>query len=574
VPTLIALIGLLGAGGAHAAEFDLEIEGVDDELRAAVLDRLTLADYTDRDVAPATIRFRFDAAEAEIREALEPFGYYDVDVDADLSTDDAGTVHATLSIDRGEPVRVRTLSVVVPGPAGQVPEVAQVVAKFDPAVGERLDHGEYEKSRDAIGTALRSVGYLDAELVRHRVEVRIDDASANVSVEWDAGERYRFGAVRFPDVQFPAEFLAGYVPWKTGAEYSSQQVLELQQRLSATGYFETVAVQPDLDARANGEVPVDILLTQNERNAYTAGVYYSTDFGAGVRLGYERRWLNDRGHTLETSLEYSQRLEEYGVTYRIPRPGPEQREFSFGASYTDEESDSVRSRSLRVAAAESRQRWKGFARTLSLQYLRGDYEVGGERGQSTVLFAEGVLSRRRVDRIMQPRNGYSIEIGLRAAPEGLISDTSLLQTWVDGGYLFGIGKNDRLIARAGLGAMAVDDFDQLPPDLRFFAGGDRSVRGFDYQAIGEVNESGGVVGGQYLVTSSLEYEHYFEPKWGAAAFVDAGDAFTNDFNANVAVGIGARWRSPVGTVRLDFAKPVVTDFDDGWRIHLTIGPEP
>jgi translocation and assembly module TamA len=145
---------------------------------------------------------------------------------------------------------------------------------------------------------------------------------------------------------------------------------------------------------------------------------------------------------------------------------------------------------------------------------------------------------------------------------------------VDGGYLFGIGKNDRLIARAELGAMAVDDFDQLPPDLRFFAGGDRSVRGFDYQAIGEVNESGGVVGGQYLVTSSLEYEHYFEPKWGAAAFVDAGDAFTNDFNANVAVGIGARWRSPVGTVRLDFAKPVVTDFDDGWRIHLTIGPEP
>src|SRR5690606_17764014 len=107
-------------------------------------------------------------------------------------------------------------------------------------------------------------------------------------------------------------------------------------------------------------------------------------------------------------------------------------------------------------------------------------------------------------------------------------------------------RQSRLILRAALGAMVVDDFDALPPELRFFAGGDRSVRGFDYQEIGEVNETGGVIGGKYLTVASAEYEYYFLQNWGAAVFVDAGDAYSSSFEANVGAGIGLRWRSPVG----------------------------
>ena len=85
---------------------------------------------------------------------------------------------------------------------------------------------------------------------------------------------------------------------------------------------------------------------------------------------------------------------------------------------------------------------------------------------------------------------------------------------------------------AGIGAMAVDDFDALPPELRFFAGGDRSIRGFDYQQIGETNATGGVIGGEYLLVGSAEYEHFFLEKWGAAVFVDAGDAFKSNLNGS------------------------------------------
>jgi translocation and assembly module TamA len=121
--------------------------------------------------------------------------------------------------------------------------------------------------------------------------------------------------------------------------------------------------------------------------------------------------------------------------------------------------------------------------------------------------------------------------------------------------------------------MVVDDFDALPPELRFFAGGDRSIRGFDYQQIGETNAQGDVIGGEYLAAASVEYEHYFWGNWGAAAFVDAGDAFKSHFDANVGAGLGVRWKSPIGLLRLDVARPVVSDFDHSWRIHLVIGPD-
>jgi translocation and assembly module TamA len=123
--------------------------------------------------------------------------------------------------------------------------------------------------------------------------------------------------------------------------------------------------------------------------------------------------------------------------------------------------------------------------------------------------------------------------------------------------------------------MAVDDFNQLPPELRFFAGGDRSIRGFDYQELGTLNDAGLVIGGDHLAVASVEFERYFLQNWGAAIFVDGGDAFrSGEFDLNLGAGVGVRWRSPVGVVRVDIAKPVSSYVGNtGIRFHVTIGPD-
>jgi translocation and assembly module TamA len=164
---------------------------------------------------------------------------------------------------------------------------------------------------------------------------------------------------------------------------------------------------------------------------------------------------------------------------------------------------------------------------------------------------------------------------VRFASDALLSDTDIAQTWGRLTWLIPQGEKARIKLRGEVGAMTVGNFDALPPDLRFFAGGDRSIRGFDYHEIGEVNANGIVIGGKYLTVASAEYEFYFRDAWGAAVFVDAGDAFSDSLSLNVGAGVGLRWRSPVGPIRIDVGFPVQSTLpaQDSWRLHIQLGPD-
>lgn len=468
---------------------------------------------------------------------------------------------------------VRDVHVDVKGPASGLPGVREALRAFEPKRGERLRDAVYENSKAAVDAELRAAGFFDARTVESRVAVRPNDNTAEIDVVWESGERYRLGRVDFSQNQFGEDFLRGYVPWQPGAPYSAEQVLRLQQRLVNADYFSMVVVQPQIDQADDPTVPVEVTLTPDERTLYTAGLYLSTDTGAGGHAGIERRWLNRRGHKIQGDVEYSQRQQEVMIDYRIPRPGPFHRDYTFGAAYLDEETDTSRARMTALAAAEARERWHGFNRTLGVQFLDSDFDIADERIRSRLIFGEIALSRRISDDELLPRNGYTTTLNLRVSPGRWLSDTDLVQVGAQGKWIHSIDDRNRWLLRGELGALRAGNFRKLPPRLRFFAGGDRSIRGFDYESIGERNASGGVVGGEFLAVASTEYEHFFLPDWGVALFLDGGDAFSSDFDLHVGAGAGVRWRSPIGSVRLDFAKAVEGEGAGGWRIHIVIGPD-
>ncbi|MDY0064737.1 MAG: autotransporter assembly complex family protein [Steroidobacteraceae bacterium] len=569
----LALGALLRPECSYADRVQVRIEGLDGEMLESARGNLELRQYEDREVSGAQVRRLFARAEEQIQAALEPFGYYEASVRGRLERPEDSAYLAVFEVTPGEAVIVRESRVGVSDAAAELETIEQAITEFEPRVGERLDHGAYERSKQRIATALANEGFLDAKPTRRRVEVVKSARSAEIDLFYEAGERHRFGRTTYSDSQFPHEFMQRFTPWKEGEYYSVDKLLELQQALVDADYFSSVAVTPNLEQRDEQVVPVDVLLVPAKRTVYTAQVYVSTDSGPGARVGFERRWINKRGHKAGAEVEYSSRLQDISAFYRIPRPGPRSRTFNFGVGYRDEETDTSRSRMARAAATEVTARWKGFTRTLGLQYLNGDFEVADERRSTSLLYADALLTRRKADDLYFPMSGYSLLYGLRFAPESPFSDTTFVQARAEGKWLRQIGRNGRFIARLSLGAMAVDDFDSLPPELRFFAGGDRSIRGFDYQEIGETNAQGGVIGGEYLAVGGVEYEHYFLENWGLAAFVDAGDAFKSSFETNAGAGLGLRWKSPVGLLRLDVARPVVTDFDSSWRIHLVIGPD-
>src|SRR5690606_2460729 len=131
----------------------------------------------------------------------------------------------------------------------------------------------------------------------------------------------------------------------------------------------------------------------------------------------------------------------------------------------------------------------------------------------------------------------------------------------------------RIISRADAGFTEADELIELPSSVRFFAGGDNSVRGYAYESLGPTNDDGDVVGGRHLLTGSIEYDHLFLPSWSAAIFIDGGNAFdtVDTFEALYGYGVGIRWRSPIGPIRLDVAGP--SDQRDAFRIHVSMGPD-
>jgi translocation and assembly module TamA len=580
LPLLIALP--FAAVPARAAGVDVEVDGLEEEMRDAVRASLELDQYGKRDITQAQLRSAYQEADEQIRMALEAFGYYDTEVKKELTGDAAGGWKAKFTVTPGKAAVVREARVEVHGAGKEQRRVAEAVASFQPKVGGRLDHATYEASKSVIDTGLRGSGYLDAKITKRRVEVRPEEESANIDLQWESGERYKFGPVRFTgDSPFSENFLKQFVPWREDAYFSSEQVLNLQQRLVDADYFELVSVAPALDEKKDGTVPIDVLVNRDERTVYSGEVFYSTDFGGGVRVGAQRRWLNRKGHKAAVQAEHSQRLQEAAVRYQIPRPSREDRSYDFGVAYRDETTEVSRSRNFQLAATRSEKRWHGFTRTIGMKYLVGDFLIGQEGeeelefGSSKLLFAEGTLSRRRLNDRLEPRKGYVLDFGLRVASDAVVSDTDIAQTWSRITWLVPQGDKARLKLRGELGAMSVGDFNALPPDLRFFAGGDRSVRGFDYHEIGETNAAGTIIGGRYLTVASAEYEYYFKEEWGAAVFVDAGDAYTDGFSVNVGAGFGVRWKSPLGPIRVDIGFPVQTDLplENGWRLHVQLGPD-
>jgi translocation and assembly module TamA len=581
-PGLITLFLLLFPVWAHAG-VQLSVDGVDDTLKAAVVAGVELSQYANRDVSEAQARRLYARAAEQVRSSLQPYGYYDATIDGDLQQ--AGKDwRVTLHVKPGEPVKVTQVEVSLAKEALDIPAVRRAERAIERLKDQPLNDGSYDAARDALSSSLTAHGFLDARLTTHRVEVNRGARNAAIKLVWDIGQRYRYGEVLFDGSQFREGFLKRYVPFKPGDYFDQDQLLQLQQALNGADYFSVVNVQPDIDAKNDGKINVKVELAPAKRTIYTGGPFVGTDTGAGVRGGMERRWINARGHKWKNEIVLAQRLKTLSTTYTIPMPGTNQRSFNFGANYRDANTDTSKSRTLELVGNETRL-WYGWTRTIGLHALSGTFTVGQkggentntlgiEHGRSTLFYPEVSLSRKQADNPTFVRRGWSIDISARSTVGTLLSDTRFSDLTVDAKWIRAFTKRDRLILRGSAGFTWTNDFSALPPQLRFFAGGDRSVRGYGFQSIGPQNAFGRVIGGKNLLVASTEVEHYFTKNWGMAAFVDAGNAFNGvDYRPRVGAGLGVRWLSPVGMIRVDLGTPIHDKNNHGVELHLVIGPD-
>jgi translocation and assembly module TamA len=211
----------------------------------------------------------------------------------------------------------------------------------------------------------------------------------------------------------------------------------------------------------------------------------------------------------------------------------------------------------------------------SLRYQNDDYTVAADSGVSNLTQPTASWTWSTADNRLYATRGLGGTLELRGAVKGLASSASFYRALLTAKAIFPLGPRFRGITRAEAGWLGTDQFRDLPPSIRFFAGGDRSIRGFDYQSLGPLNADDQVTGGNSLLVGSAEVEYRILEKWSAAVFVDVGNAL-RDFRGSIEVGtgVGARWISPVGLIRVDFGfgldKP---EGERPLRLHLSIGPD-
>jgi len=512
-------------------------------------------------------------APQEISKALQPFGYYRPVIDAQLTQPGPDSWLVSYSINPGPPLPVARFDFSVTGEMSKDPAFASLVKSLPLNQGAEFNHLSYESIKANLAKLAAERGYFDAGFSEHRVEIDLKAYEARVILHYDSGPRYLFGEVTLHQDVLDAELVHRYIPFEQGDPYTLNQVIELQQALNDSDYFNLVEVSPEAQLADSKEVPVNVILTPRKRHKYTLGLGYGTDTGARTKFGWEIPRLNQRGHRINSELKISEIGYSISSQYRVPVLNPRTDQIIYSAGIVNEETDTSISTIYTVGASLNRNH-NTWRETLALNYQQEEFEVADDHGRSTLLMPGVNWSRIWGSRrIFLNLDGIRLDLGMRGASDKIVSDTNFFQATAGIKAIHTLWPGGRLIGRGKLGSTWTDSFHQLPSSVRFFTGGSQSVRGFGYQTLGPVDDNGKVVGGKHLMIGSLEYEHRIKGKWSAALFFDRGNAIDaiND-PLESGAGLGLRWQSPVGPIRFDYGWAISRD-GNPWRFHINIGPD-
>jgi translocation and assembly module TamA len=557
---------------------DIRVDGVPADIETNVRSYLTLTRYVTRDdlTDPQVRRLAYLAVD-EAADALRPFGYYAPKIRSRTSRDEPNWV-VRLKIDPGPPVMMGTVDAELVGAGAQDRELRQVLADTPLTPGTRLDHAAYESLKASLLRTARDRGYLDAQLTRRELLVNPTTLQADARLTLDTGGRYEFGALEIEQDVIDEDLLRGFVRFAPGQPYSPSQLNSTQYALQDSNYFDSVVVTAGDRDPATLTVPVRITATPIKQNRYAVNVGYGTDTGARGQFAWDNRRVNERGHRSRLELTASELRLESIARYIIPIGDPSLEKLEFSLGYTDEDIGDLNSERTELVGSLTQVMGK-WQQVLFLRLNDETTTFPDGRSENALLLIPGISYASLPPNFLTGwvrDAAYYFE--LSGSPQSLGSDASYLRFYARAERVWPIRGPYYLRARGEVGTSWVDEFSQLPASQRFFAGGDRSVRGFGFNELSPPPQDGtqspgssnDAVGGEHKAIASLELERDFPRSLRGAVFFDTGNAFnTWGDPLEYSVGIGVRWRLPMLMIGLDLAQ-ALSEPGKSPRVHLNI----
>jgi len=556
----------------NAATVSVELKGIDGGLLTNTRAFLSIYNESQGSADLSTLRIQqlHRKATSQIKQALQPFGYYQTTITKSLKLVE-NNWQAQYQIDKGLPVRIDTLDFTLSGPGKNNKNFVDAKSDFSLKVGDILNHANYESIKQSLQSVALAEGFLKAKFAISEIRVDLKKYTASIQLHFETGSQFLFGEVRFVQIgeQLNEEFLKRYIPFKSGDPYSTEKLIHLQTVLSDSDLFSRIEINQLFEEIEDLNVPLEIRVTPSKPKKFRFGLGYGSDSGARASAEHQRR-VSPKGHILTLKVKTSQRINRIDMQYMMPLKNPAKDQFTMNTHYLRQVTES---RKTYAGAMDFRMiySWKKWRQAIAITYEREDYEVADQSDSSQLIMPNIDWIKSSFNNRIYPTNASRYTIEIWASHTNWLSDVDFLQLRLSGKWIFPLSKNGRLITRLNTGATAIHSINELPASKRFFTGGDQSLRGYAYEELGPLDNQGETIGGKYLAVASVEYEYRIFDNWGVGFFYDAGNSF-NTFKEKIyrGYGLGIRWRSIVGPVRLDLGWPVDKQVDYP-RLHLIIG---
>lgn len=567
----LCLLPNLSQGADLDLEVEVDIDGLGLTEKPMVLNSITLYRHKRSTLITDSYIAAFQQRGIEeVVAALQALGYYKSTVDVnEVFTDTQRIIRYIGNV--GDPLLLNSISIDIEGSGDDDQAVVKWREEFPLVTGGRLIQPTYENAKKTILRILQERGYFNARLLTHTIEVDLKVYQAQIIIHINTGPRFQFGETQIEHEVFAPKYLRRFITYNPGDVFINEKLVDMQQDLISSGEFKSVTVQPLVNAAHDLQVPIKVDLLPRKPWRYNLGLGYGTDTGIRLSGSIERRQITQKAHSAEISGTASNVKKDLVVEYRFPLKRPASEFFVFSGSRVIEDTDTAYSQANNFSG-EVIKNVDDWIRTLALTYTRESFIVSDEPGRSRLLIPSLRLQYLPEKKLkMKYLNSWRISSEIKGAHQSVLSDNTFAQIIVDAELVIPFTKTLSFATRGELGTSAVDDFSTLPASLRFFAGGDTSIRGYKYASLGPKDENDKVIGGLHLLVGSVELRQMVTPNWELSAFLDAGNAFDDSsFEVMEGAGAGIGWRSPIGTIRV-YGGNALSDPDRPWRAHILFG---
>jgi len=562
---LALLLALAGTAVSSRAEpLSVSVEGLDREARQNLLAHLGSVDAV---LATQEGRLQRVLA-AAVRDGLQPLGYYDARFSF---TSTAQTLR--VDVQPGQRIVFEAPELRVDEPAASQPAVRALLSAPPVAAGTPLLHANYDRFRDQMLRTCLRLGFFSAEYRQSQLLVDPAAHTAQARLDLACGTRHSFGALEIAGTRVQHSLIQALAPFHSGDPFDGDLVRRFERRLRDTGYFRDLAVQMVPDAE--GAARVTVLAEDMDTSRYELGAGFSTD--SKLRLLFNRNTplLNPEGHSLRIDSEFSEPRRMVEALYRIPHHDPLDDVIELTGGLQGKNVQDIDTLTASTGVRHALRLFGDWSYRYGTSVELERYTIASEdQKRALYLLPATGISRTRLAPGIDPLSGSAYSTSVDFSDRSVGSPADFLRWRAAGKWLTALpDDNTTVLARLEAGAILTDGFNQMPASLRFYAGGDNSIRGYDYQSLGPRDSQGKLSGGRYLAVGSVELSRRVLPDWRVALFTDGGGAFDEqDDRLYQSVGLGVRWLSPIGQIRVDIAMPVRDHENSGFKLHVSMGP--